>query len=115
MFYALSYMITAWYSDPVDMHRILQDILIELTSHTTLDIAFSPVLQPLSPAAVLFLAEPPDTRTVSELWSSLDNTPLPNINCTVVLPLDRYQKDSPDSITDPLVQQVVLDFKTNAP
>ena len=24
-------MITAWYQDPGDMHRILQDILIELT------------------------------------------------------------------------------------
>ena len=53
------------------MHRILQDILIELSSHTTLDIAFSHVLQPLNPTAVMFVADPPDTRTVSELWTSL--------------------------------------------
>ncbi len=68
--YVLSYMITAWYADPGDMHRILQDILIELSGHTTLDVPFSDVLAPLSPMAVMFVADPPDTRTISELWSS---------------------------------------------
>jgi uncharacterized protein DUF4255 len=113
--YVLSYMITAWYADPGDMHRILQDILIELTSHATLDIAYSDVLKPLNPNAVLFIAEPPDTRTVSELWSSLGNTPLPNINCTVTIPLDRYHRDEPGPLTDPLVREVQLDFRPTAP
>jgi hypothetical protein len=114
-FYILSYMITAWYQDPGDMHRILQDILIELTSHTTLDIAFSPVLQPLNPSAVLFVADPPDTRTISELWTSLGNTPLPNVNCAVTLPLDRYNRDLPGPNTDPLVRDVTLDVTSSAP
>ncbi len=113
--YVLSYMITAWYSDPGDMHRVLQDILIELSGHTTLDVPFSDVLVPLSPAAVMFIADPPDTRTVAELWSSLGNTPLPNINCMVTLPLDRYRRDEPGPITDPLVQEVVADIKAAAP
>jgi hypothetical protein len=113
--YVLSYMITAWYSDPGDMHRILQDILIELTSYPTLDIAFSDVLMPLNPSAVMFIADPPDTRTVSELWSSLGNTPLPNINCTVTIPLDRYRRDEPPPLTDPLVREVQLDIKPTAP
>lgn len=112
MTYALSYMITAWYQDPGDMHRILNDILIELTSRTTLDITFSAVLTPLNPTAVMFVADPPDTRTVAELWTSLGNTPLPNINCTVTLPLDRYQKDGPAAGTDPLVQTVIVDIST---
>jgi hypothetical protein len=113
--YVLSYMITAWYQDPGDMHRILQDILIELSSHTTLDIAFSQVLQPLNPTAVMFVADPPDTRTVTELWTSLGNTPLPNINCTVTLPLDRYQRDEPGPIADPLVSDVITGIKAIAP
>jgi Pvc16 N-terminal domain len=113
--YLLSYMITAWYSDPGDMHRILQDILIELTSHATLDIAFSDVLKPLNPTAVMFVADPPDTRTVSELWSSLGNTPLPNISCMVTLPLDRYRRDEPGLITDPLVREVTVDVRATAP
>jgi hypothetical protein len=113
--YVLSYMITAWYPDPVDMHRILQDILIELTAHTTLDIAFSDVLKPLNPMAVMFVADPPDTSAVADLWSSLGNTPLPSINCTVTLPLDRYRRDEPGAITDPLVREVTLDFKVTAP
>jgi hypothetical protein len=113
--YVLSYMITAWYSDPGDMHRILQDILIELTAHTTLDVAFSDVLTPLNPTAVMFVADPPDTRTISELWSSLGNPPLPNINCRVTLPLDRYLRDKPGPITDPLVREVTVDVKPTAP
>ncbi len=113
--YVLSYMITAWYSDPGDMHRILQDILIELTAYATLDVPFSDVLKPLNPTAVMFIADPPDTRTVSELWSSLGNTPLPNINCTVTIPLDRYRKDEPAPLTDPLVREVQLDIRPTAP
>jgi hypothetical protein len=113
--YVLSYMITAWYSDPGDMHRILQDILIELTPYATLDIPFSDVLKPLNPSAVMFIADPPDSRTVSELWSSLGNTPLPNINCTVTIPLDLYRKDEPGPVTDPLVREVQLGIKPTAP
>jgi hypothetical protein len=105
--YTLSYMVTAWYQDAGDMHRVLEDLLIALTAHTTLDIPFSDVLKPLSPCAELVVAAPPDNRTVSELWSALGNRPLPNVSLAVTLPLDRYGVEGPAAITGDRVQRVV--------
>jgi len=106
--YTLSYMVTAWYQDPGDMHRVLEDLLIALTVQQTLDVPFSDVLKPLNPCAELIVAAPPDNRTVSELWSALGNRPLPNVNLAVTLPLDRYRTDGPTPITGDRVQRVVV-------
>ncbi|GAA2014149.1 DUF4255 domain-containing protein [Catenulispora yoronensis] len=106
--YTLSYMVTAWYQDPGDMHRVLEDLLIALTTKLTLDIPFSDVLKPLSPVAEVVVAAPPDNRTVSELWSALGNRPLPNVNLAVTLPLDRWRTDGPTAIGGERVKQVVV-------
>lgn len=106
--YTLSYMVTAWYQDPGDMHRVLEDLLIALTANLTLDIAFSDVLKPLNPIAEVVVAAPPDNRTVSELWNALGNRPHPNVNLAVTLPLDRYRADGPAPIGGDLVKRVVV-------
>ena len=106
--YTLSYMVTAWYQDPGDMHRVLEDLLTALSSHLVLDIAFSEVLKPLNPTAEMVVAAPPDNRTVSELWSALGNRPLPNVNLAVTLPLDRYKADGPEAVTGDRVERVAV-------
>lgn len=106
--YTLSYMVTAWYQDSGDMHRVLEDLLIALTANLTLDIPFSDVLKPLNPVAEMVVAAPPDNRTVSELWSALGNRPLPNVNLAVTLPLDRYRTDGPTALDGDRVQRVVV-------
>uniref|UniRef100_UPI002F90A008 Pvc16 family protein n=1 Tax=Kitasatospora sp. NBC_01519 TaxID=2903576 RepID=UPI002F90A008 len=104
----MSYMLTAWYATPADMHQAMDTIMIELSAYSVLDITFSDVLQQLEPTAYMEVGTPPDNRTVSELWDALGNSPLPCVNVVVTLPIDRYKTTSPTPISGPPVQDVLV-------
>ncbi|MEV5508651.1 DUF4255 domain-containing protein [Streptomyces orinoci] len=110
-YFRLSYMVTAWSSDPLQAHRMLEAMLTTLAREESLPLyvredgtsPFSPVwpspsddptigqnVARLRPLTLLTLAQPPENRSVSELWSALGTAPRPFVDLVVTVALETF-------------------------
>ncbi len=107
----LSYMITAWASDPADEHRLLTRTAMALYRTPTLpglnvskdmlpeSLQAQPVPIPVRVAQHDRLTNP------AEVWSSLDNEMRPSVSCLITMALNPYQ-----TFSGPLVRSRDLRF-----
>ena len=102
----LSYLITAWATEPEDEHRLLARTLMALfrVPEMPADL-LSESLQD-QPAPITFKVAQSDTvQNLTDFWSSIDNELRPAIVCVVTMALNPYEL-----ITGPLVRTRELRF-----
>ncbi|MGP8297339.1 DUF4255 domain-containing protein [Streptomyces inhibens] len=87
----LSYLVTAWASDPLLSHQMLGDLLIDLARDREFAVQLPESLEAMGLSALLEVGRPPiGERALAELWSAVGHFLQPVLNVTVVLPLPTH-------------------------
>jgi hypothetical protein len=102
----LSYLITAWATEPEDEHRLLARTLMALFRVPEMPADLLPESLQDQPAPITFKVAQSDTvQNLTDFWSAIDNELRPTIVCVVTLALNPYEP-----ITGPLVRTRELRF-----
>jgi hypothetical protein len=102
----LSYLITAWATEPEDEHRLLARALMALFRVPEMPADLLPESLQDQPAPITFKVAQSDTaQNLTDFWSSIDNELRPAIVCVVTMALNPYEP-----ITGPLVRTRELRF-----
>jgi hypothetical protein len=102
----LSYLITAWATEPEDEHRLLARTLMALFRVPEMPADLLPDSLQDQPAPITFKVAQSDTvQNLTDFWSAIDNELRPAIVCVVTMALNPYEP-----ITGPLVRTRELRF-----
>ena len=86
--FRLSYLVTAWTTQPEDEHRLLSALLVLLLRHEVLPTeSLTAALAELDVAIPMSVAVPPsESRSLADLWSAMGGELKPSLDVVVVAP-----------------------------